>query len=89
MDKRFDEIIREIGIFLIFLFFLYFVSFSNLSNSSFISNQLFQSIFVDQQNPNEKGLNNVKKFIIFIINFKKSTKFKKRSLLLMIFGLGQ
>jgi hypothetical protein len=58
-DKRFDEISRDIGVFLIFLFFLYFVSFSNLSDSSYIYNELFQTTFVQAQTPNEKGLDEV------------------------------
>jgi hypothetical protein len=59
-DKRFDDISRDNGVFLIFLFFLYFVSFSNLSDSSFIYNELFQTTFVQAQSPNEKGLDEVK-----------------------------
>ena len=59
-DQRFDEISRDIGVFLIFLFFLYFVSFSNLSDSSYLYNELFQTTFVQAQSPNEKGLDKVK-----------------------------
>jgi hypothetical protein len=58
-DKRFDEISRDIGVFLIFLFFLYFVSFSNLSDSSYIYNELFQTTFVQAQSTTEKGLDEV------------------------------
>jgi hypothetical protein len=45
-DKNFDDISRDIGVFLLFLFFLYFVSFSNLSDSSYIYNEFFQTTFV-------------------------------------------
>jgi hypothetical protein len=58
-DKRFDEILRDIGVFFLFLFFLYFVSFSNLSDSSFIYNELFYGTFIDALSPNEKGMNDV------------------------------
>jgi hypothetical protein len=58
-DKRFDEILRDIGVFLLFLFFLYFVSFSNLSDSSFIYNELFYGTFIDALSPTEKGMNDV------------------------------
>ena len=61
-DKRFDDISRDIGVFLIFLFFLYFVSFSNLSDSSYIYNELFQTTFVQVQSSSEKGLEDVHKF---------------------------
>jgi hypothetical protein len=61
-DKRFDDISRYIGVFLIFSFFLYFVSFSNLSDSSYIYNELFQTTFVQAQSPTENGLDDVKKF---------------------------
>jgi hypothetical protein len=91
-DKRFDEISRDIGVFLIFLFFLYFVSFSNLSDSSYIYNELFHTTFVQAQSPTEKGLDDVKMFklrfldrrclknlfLFSILRFKMS----------MIFGLG-
>jgi hypothetical protein len=60
-DKRFDEIIKEIGIFCIFLIFLFVVAFSNLSSSSFIYNQLFQSTFIDPQSSSEIGFDDVKK----------------------------
>ena len=59
MDKQLNEILNEMGIYLIFLFFLYFVSFTNLSSSSFNYNQLFVNTFVENQSPNEIGLNNV------------------------------
>ena len=59
LDKQLSEILNEMGIYLIFLFFLYFVSFTNLSSSSFNYNQLFVNTFVENQGPNEKGLNNV------------------------------
>ena len=59
MDKRLNEILKEIGIYLIFLFFLYYVSFKNLSSSAFTYNQLFQQTFVDSQSSNEIGLNDV------------------------------
>lgn len=58
-DKRFNEILKEIGIFCIFLFILFIVSFSNLSNSSFNYNQSFKSTFIDQQISNEISLNDV------------------------------
>jgi hypothetical protein len=58
-DKRFDEILRDIGVFLLFLFFLYFVTFSNLSDSSFIYNELFYGTFIDALSPTEKGMNDV------------------------------
>jgi hypothetical protein len=58
-DKRFDEILKDIGVFVIFLFFVYFVTFSNLSDSSFIYNELFESTFVQAQGPNERGLEEV------------------------------
>jgi hypothetical protein len=61
-DKRFDDISRDIGVFLIFLFFLYFVSFSNLSDSSYIYNELFYGTFIDALSPTEKGLEDVNKF---------------------------
>jgi len=58
LDKQLSEILNEMGIYLIFLFFLYFVSFTNLSSSSFTYNQLFVSTFVENQSPDEIGLNN-------------------------------
>jgi hypothetical protein len=58
-DKQFDEILREIGVYLVFLFFLYFVSFSNFSDSSFTYNELFESTFVQPQSTNETGLEEV------------------------------
>jgi len=58
-DKRFDDISRDIGLFLIFLFFLYNVSFSNLSDSSFIYNELAQTTFTQVQSKNETGLESV------------------------------
>ena len=58
-DKRFDEISRDIGVFLIFLIFLYYVSFSSLSDSSYIYNELFQTTFVQAQSTTEKGLDEV------------------------------
>jgi hypothetical protein len=67
-DKRFDDISRDIGVFLIFLFFLFFVSFSNLSDSSFIYNELFQTNFVQSQSPNEKGLDDVIKFHLRLLD---------------------
>jgi len=60
MDKRLNEILKEIGIFLIFLFFLFFVSFTNISLSANTYNRLFQNTFVQQQKPKEIGLNEVK-----------------------------
>ena len=59
LEKKLNSILHEISIFIIFLFFLNFVSFSNVSNTSFIYNQLFQTAFVNQQNLNEIGLNDV------------------------------
>ena len=59
MDKKLNEILKEIGIYFLFLFILYYVSFSNLSNSAYTYNKLFDSTFVQQQNSNEMGLNNV------------------------------
>ena len=75
MDKRFNEILSEMGIYLIFLFFLYYDSFTNYSNSSFTYNQLFRSTFVFPQNPNEKGLNDVILFsILFMIRSRETMK---------------
>jgi len=59
MDKRLNDIVKEIGIYLIFLFFLFYVSFTNLSLSAGPYNRLFQSTFVQRQNLNEIGLNEV------------------------------
>jgi hypothetical protein len=59
MDKRLNEIFKEMGIYLIFLFFLYHVSYTNLSSSAFTYNLLFQQTFVDSQSSNETGLNDV------------------------------
>jgi len=71
-DKRFDEISRDIGVFLMFLVFLYYVSFSSLSDSSYIYNELFQTTFVQAQNPTEKGLDEVSHRIVLdnFYNFK-------------------
>ena len=69
-DKRFDEISRDIGVFLIFLFFLYFVSFSNLSDSSYIYNELFHTTFVQAQSPTEKGLDDVKMFKLRFLDLR-------------------
>jgi hypothetical protein len=69
-DKRFDEILRDIGVFVVFLFFVYFIAFSNLSDSSFIYNELFQSTFIQAQSPNETGLEKVFGFkLIFLGEF--------------------
>ena len=59
LDKKFDEMLKDIGIFLIFLFILYVVSFTNISNSAFNYNQLFINTFVQSQNSNEIYLFNV------------------------------
>jgi hypothetical protein len=59
MDKRLNEILKEIGIYLIFLFFLFYVSFTNHSLSAKTYNSLFQNTFVQQQKPKEIGLYDV------------------------------
>ena len=59
MNKKLNEILKEIGIYLIFLAILYYVSFTNLSNSAFTYNRLFKNTFVDSQSSNEIGLNEV------------------------------
>ena len=59
MDKKLNEILKEIGIYFLFLFVLYYVSFTNLSNSAYTYNKLFHSTFVQQLDSNEMGLNNV------------------------------
>ncbi len=65
MNKKLNEILKEIGVYFIFLAILYYVSFTNLSNSAFTYNQLFKYTFLDSQNLNEIGLNDV----VFILNF--------------------
>ena len=72
MDKKFNEITKEIGIYLTFLFFLYYVSFINYPSSSITYNQLFQNTFVQPQNLNKIGLKEViflksNKTLVFVI----------------------
>jgi hypothetical protein len=61
-DKRLNEIMREIGIFLIFLITLYIISFTNVSFSAFSYNELFEKSFVEKQSDDESGLNDVNTF---------------------------
>jgi len=53
------QIMKEISIYLLFLFVLFVVAFSNLSSSSFQFNQLFLNTFVNKQNGENVGLNEV------------------------------
>lgn len=64
MDKRLNEIMKEIVVFLFFLFFLFYVAFTNLSSYGIYYNQLFEWTFVKQQNSNEIGLNEVESNLI-------------------------
>jgi hypothetical protein len=59
MDKKLNDILREILIYTIFLFVLFYVSFVNISTISIHYNELFQNTFVHPQNQNEKGLTDV------------------------------
>ena len=59
MDKRLNDILREIAIYTIFLFVLYYVSFVNISSISINYNELFQNTFVHQQDQNKIGLTDV------------------------------
>ena len=67
MNKEFWDIVKEITHFSIFLVFLFVLSYSNLTANSIYFNQLYQNTFVNVQNNQEIGLNNVKtkKFIQF------------------------
>jgi hypothetical protein len=90
MNKTLNEILKEIGIYLIFLFFLYYVSFKNLSSSAYTYNQLFQQTFVDPQSSNEIGLNDVFIFKYFLLaNLSLALFLFYRLKHLTIFGLGQ
>lgn len=66
-DKRLDEILREMGIFIVFLIIIFVISFTNVSFSSFSYNQLFISNFVVAETDSQIGLYDV---IIYIVIFK-------------------
>lgn len=68
LNREFSDIVKEITHFSIFLVFLFVVSYSNLTANSIYFNQLYQNNFVNVQNNQEIGLNNVKtkKFIKFL-----------------------
>ena len=59
LDKKLLSILKEVFIFLVFMVVLLEITFSNLSSSSMQYNYLFQSTFVDLQNQDEIGLNDV------------------------------
>ena len=59
LDIKLWSILNEVGIYAIFLLILCLITFFNLNNSSYIYNQLFFSTFVNQQNQNELGLDDV------------------------------
>ena len=58
-DEMFYSILKEVFIFAVFYTILLMISYYNISNSAFQYNQLFISTFVDPQNSNEIGLNDV------------------------------
>jgi hypothetical protein len=58
-EIKMGQIMKEISIYLLFLFVLFVVAFSNLSSSSFQFNQLFLNTFVNKQNGENVGLNEV------------------------------
>jgi hypothetical protein len=58
-EIKMSQIMKEISIYLLFLFVLFVVAFSNLSSSSFQYNQLFLKTFVNKQNGENMGLNEV------------------------------
>jgi hypothetical protein len=58
-EIKMSQIMKEISIYLLFLFVLFVVAFSNLSSSSFQFNQLFLKTFVNKQNGENMGLNEV------------------------------
>ena len=53
------QIMKESAIYSLFLFILFVAAFSNLSSSSFQFNQLFLNTFVNKQNGENVGLNEV------------------------------
>ena len=58
-EIKMGQIMKESAIYLLFLFILYVVAFSNLSSSSYQYNQLFLNTFVNKQNGENVGLNEV------------------------------
>jgi len=58
-EIKLGQILNEIIVFSVFLFFLYTVSFLNISSSAINYNKLFLKTFVQQQERNEMGLDQV------------------------------
>ncbi len=58
-EIKLGQILNEIIVFSVFLFFLYTVSFLNISSSAINYNKLFLKSFVQQQERNEMGLDQV------------------------------
>jgi hypothetical protein len=58
-EIKLGQILNEIIVFSAFLFFLYTVSFLNISSSAISYNKLFIKTFVQQQDKNEIGLDQV------------------------------
>ncbi len=58
-EIKLGQTLNEIIVFSVFLFFLYTVSLLNTSSSAINYNKLFLKKFVQQQDKNEMGLNQV------------------------------
>jgi hypothetical protein len=58
-DLKFAQIMKEVFVFFVFLVLLYLVSFANLSNTAINYHKLFIKTYMQKQNLNEIGLDQV------------------------------
>jgi hypothetical protein len=71
-EIKLGQILNEIIVFSMFLFVLYTVSLLNTSSSAINYNKLFLKTFVQQQDKNEMGLDQVLTELKYVIFFNKS-----------------
>jgi hypothetical protein len=74
LDKKFSEFLTETLVYAVFFILLFVVAISNFSFASMSYNKLYQNTFVNRQNHNETGLNDVKFITIFFHFLKPYTR---------------
>jgi hypothetical protein len=77
-EIKLGQILNEIIVFSVFLFVLYTVSLLNTSSSAINYNKLFLKIFVQQQDKNETGLDQVLLTKLNYVNFFIIVFFKSK-----------
>ena len=75
MEKKLNEIAKEVAIFALFLACLFAFVFTNTSLSSLQYNKVFKSLFVDKLDKNELGLDEVVILNFRFFNFPKFNMF--------------